>query len=90
MDTRISTRTGSVESITAKNKGFGSNAELVGAELYVKSSDQADTTWTDRIQIPLGWMPDGLKVGDTIRVTVELAPEPSFGANAADGEGELE
>lgn len=77
--TKVSTRTGTVAKISQKKSYWSKGSPLVGITVHIEAKEENEdgtTTWTDSIEIPLGWVPEGLKIGSKLRVSVETIEEP--------------
>ncbi len=64
---------GTVQSIVAKNKGWGSTAVMVGVSVITETrDDEADVSWKSSFDLPLNLIPEELKVGATVKSLIEI------------------
>ena len=54
-------------------KSWGKDEPLVGVTIWVDSK-QDGRTWTGHIGVPLDKVPEGLKVGSRVRLSLQLTP----------------
>ncbi len=89
--TKVSTRTGTVAKISQKKSYWSKGSPLVGITVSIEAREENEdgtTTWTDSIEIPLGWVPEGLKIGSRLRVSVETVEEEPV-SQSGDYEGTI-
>lgn len=63
---------GRVTTLAEKKTYALGGGQFVGVRVGVEAQDTEKVTWSGTIEIPIGYIPAGLTVGSTIRLTAEV------------------
>ena len=77
---------GTVESIVAKNNGWGADKQFVGVSVKSTSIDEEKISWSTTIDIPMDMIPEELKVGATVKTLIGISETPVEDENVEEDE----